>query len=149
MLFLPFLFLAKALAVSLMKTVACMQKVFLLYIKTLHVFFCPLQKAHFRIVCLLHSLALFPELPTCCPTITWFYLSAFFSVSNHDSVPECSFFLSPPFSWSFLCLPQPISSFPLPCKNKNVMFLFTQKRNFLPTFLNSAGPLGCTILPMS
>lgn len=80
MLFLPFLFLAKALAVSLMKTVARMQKVFLLCIKTLHFFPLPLQNAHFRIVCLLLSLALFPELPTCCPTIIWFYLSTFFSV---------------------------------------------------------------------
>lgn len=124
MLFLPLLFLAKALAVSLMKTVACMQKVFLLYIKTFHSFFTPLQNAHFRILCLLHSLALFPELSTCCSTITWFYLSSFFSVSNHGSVPDCSFFLFPPSSWSFLCLPQPTSSFPLLCKPRTQPHIF-------------------------
>lgn len=137
MLFLPFLFLAKALAVSLMKTVACMQKVFLLYIKILHSFFPPLQNAHFRIVCLLLN---FLSSPRAAPPLFGFI----FPLSSQclTLTPDRFLFPFPPpllgVSSAFLS-PSQASHCPVNPGHK-LVFLFAQKSNFLPTLLNPAGP---------
>jgi len=94
--FLPFLLLAKGPAISLMKTVACIQKVFLPYIKVLHSFFAPPLNAHFRLcisctllLCLLCSLLAVPTLGWCWPSCL--HPCTAFSVSNYASVPDCLF----------------------------------------------------------
>lgn len=73
-----------------------------LYIKALHSFFTPLVKAHFRLctsctvlLYFLSSLHAVPPLGCCWPSCL--YLCTYFSVSNHDSVPDCLFFFFPLF----------------------------------------------------
>lgn len=146
MLFLPFLFLAKGLAISLMKTVARIQKVFLLYIKALHSFFTPPLNAHFRLcisctilLYFLSSLHAVPPLGWCWPSCL--YPCAGFSVSNHASVPDCLFLFFPLLLGAFSAFPSPSQASYCPVDPGHILMpLFAQRSNFLPKLLNSGMP---------
>lgn len=146
MLFLPFLFLAKGLAISLMKTVAHIQKVFLLYIKALHSVFTPPLNAHFRLciscttlLCFLSSLHAAPPLGWCWPFCL--YPCTGFSVSNHDSVPDCLLLFFPPLLGASSAFPSPFQASHCPVNPGHILILlFAQRSNFLPKLLNSVMP---------
>lgn len=79
MLFLPFLFLAKGLPVSLIKRVAHIQKVFLLYIKPLHPFPPHLWMPVLDCASAAQSCFISPA-PACCPTIKVLFALLFISL---------------------------------------------------------------------